>query len=1114
VLAHAAPTLGAGPDDALTIGDVQSQTARWENWTLATNVDVQCDIPICDADQNRQKLIGLINLKQGDKITSKGVAESWSRLMRTGYFRRITVRWKPVKGGRHTRMVFNCVGHVIIQDLDVVYASWASWFYPKQFVAEIRKRLPLRRGGSFPPIKSDGTFAKRDRDLIEQYETRVLDLYRRQGYLGTEVKITPSYFGPNGKKVKVAVRIKEGEQPKIGQILIKGAEGMPYWKIITQVSTGERTDFWRGFFGLFGVGRYARRTLKEELTTVEDLYRRAGWVSARVRLEPDLAERNGRVYPKVRIVEGKHLITRFDGNETLSDGELRQVLTFSESGTFDETEVLESIRKMRGLYQAAARYFVSITSVRKALGEGRFSITFKIDEGPSVYARRIRIRGNRALDERDILGEMETKGIAPDGVVNALTKSAGIVQDEKLINDLNRIRDLYKRNGMPGLKFRCANPKLGAQEWSVLRQLREQEQADTGPAIDESMFSGQFDVWSDNPLTHHCFQIISDDDPRFVNIQIDVDEGLRTVIDKIELSKIVGQMDAQMQTEARALLQEQGVMDEFGRWTRKLGFTQARLKALRGFILRYYHQNGYLSARVDSACELSSGLILKGDSCSEDRLYGLRLNRVFFEIDPGPQTLVSGILLRGNLSTKDSILRDELLLKPGQPLGSDGLFLSQANLRSLGVFSAVNIEYIGRQSEDWVATDEGLIKDRDATVVVTVEESKSKLLEAYLGLQIDSTPLEEELPVLYAVGTTIRHRNFLGRALEVGLGFSHSNRVDAVTDIQNDDSVWRTGPFFKNRRLFGTRLDLAIETLFERGRTSQRDAYQEELNAKATIGFDFYNLSYPARWGRGLRATLKTEFVQERLRPLTRAGERPLFEEPTKQVTVSPSLSWDRRDSPLHPTLGWLISAQAEFVFPELMNINELPIKATLTGQYIKSFFKRQFIIVPNLRVGAVWTDLKESELQSDFFFKAGGDGVALPIRGYEDAAVDACNGSENNGRGNYCEDVFPPGLSAEDSFAVASTIGGRSMFLGGLELRFPTFVIDDMWFAAFTDIGAVAPSWSEMSKDRIRSSVGGGLRWLLSGQIPLRLDLAYPLNRTQFSDQNLRVHLNIFYAL
>ena len=52
------------------------------------------------------------------------------------------------------------------------------------------------------------------------------------------------------------------------------------------------------------------------------------------------------------------------------------------------------------------------------------------------------------------------------------------------------------------------------------------------------------------------------------------------------------------------------------------------------------------------------------------------------------------------------------------------------------------------------------------------------------------------------------------------------------------------------------------------------------------------------------------------------------------------------------------------------------------------------------------------------------------------------------------------------------------------------------------------------MELSRFRLSVGAGLRWLVSGQIPLRLDIAYPLDTTPFSDEQLRAHLNIFYTL
>jgi outer membrane translocation and assembly module TamA len=85
---------------------------------------------------------------------------------------------------------------------------------------------------------------------------------------------------------------------------------------------------------------------------------------------------------------------------------------------------------------------------------------------------------------------------------------------------------------------------------------------------------------------------------------------------------------------------------------------------------------------------------------------------------------------------------------------------------------------------------------------------------------------------------------------------------------------------------------------------------------------------------------------------------------------------------------------------------------------------------------------------------------------------------------------------------------------LGSLEVRWPTFLIDDFWFAAFTDIGAIAPEWGVFGEDDIFPSVGGGLRWLVTGQIPLRLDIGVPLRDTGLSVREARYHLNIFYQL
>ena len=1098
---------------------VELQSRIWAGRTLAEAPTLDCDVDLCRAEPEGTALREMINLKAGQVLAIDDVKGAWNRLMRTGYFREVTPNFTVSRSeDAPIKLQFVCTGHVVITDLNIEYASWTSWFYPKQFITEIRKRLPLKRGGSFPLPRADGTYTPKDAATLKQYEDRIVSLYSQQGYLGTSVQIIPNYYGPRGKKVRVTVRVSEGNQPDMGQVLFRGADAYPYWKLVEPLSTGERADFWRELFGLFGVGKYKRKELKEDLKQVESRYRDDGWVGARVRLESEVIKEAGKVYPKVRIIEGRHLQVSFTGNRKLSDSELKEVLTFKETGAFDDTELEESKNRIREAYQAIAHYYVDVTATRERLAEGRYRIEFTIEEGPRVYIRRVDIVGNRHVSDALIKAAMETEGVAEDGVLNALALSPGIVQHAQIINDLNAVRALYQDLGLPGLQFRCANPNLTPQEWTTIRQLRRQSSEPDGPNIDPSFFNGQFDVWSANPLSHHCYEVIPDDDPRLVVLRVELNEGQQTRIGRVNLDEIIDQMDEQMQDEARLLLEKQGFLDEYGRWIGDVGFNRNRLRAVRGFLLRYLHQEGYLSATVNTECRVQRNGRVASLRCDEEDLYGLSIEEVRFQLIRGPRTQVSGILLRGNLDTSDRILMNELLMEPGQPLGSDELFLSQANLRSLGIFDAVNLQYISHDTIQENVTQSSAMRtkdsDRDATIIVTVEETPAKLLDLYFGLQYDSSTNSAELPVLYNIETTIRHRNLFGQALEAGIGANHSNSFSSPEDVYGDEAVWRAGPFLKNRRFLGTRLDLAIESLYERGQTAQGDAYRDVVTLDATVGFDFYNLSYPFRWGQGLRASLSTEFSRERVRPLSRLGERPPFGEANNSISVTPGITWDRRDSPLHPTRGWLAIAQAELLFPKLDGLDDLPFKTSLTTQYVHSFLKRRLIVVPQFRVGSVWTQRNDSDLRSGFLFKAGGDGVTLPVRGYADASIEACRATEQGRFGDLCEEVYAPGLSESDDFAVPATVGGRAMLLGGLELRFPTFVLDDFWFSAFSDFGAIAPTWRALDSSRFKTSVGGGLRWLLSGQIPLRIDVAYPLSQTPFSPQEVRFHVNIFYTL
>jgi outer membrane protein assembly factor BamA len=302
---------------------------------------------------------------------------------------------------------------------------------------------------------------------------------------------------------------------------------------------------------------------------------------------------------------------------------------------------------------------------------------------------------------------------------------------------------------------------------------------------------------------------------------------------------------------------------------------------------------------------------------------------------------------------------------------------------------------------------------------------------------------------------------------------------------------------------------MVLSFQYTRSLTEQRDQYSERYTLTGDLGYDFFHVSYPSDWGRGMRASLTTELQRERKRNLVHDGERPPFGDPVDSVTLGPGLDIDKRDSPLHPTRGWLLRQANEVLFgTSALTPDEIQpsFRETITAQYVQSFFDRRLIIAPTFRVGAVQTDKPEADLKSNFLFKAGGDGVAIPVRGYADAAIDACGGVKTDT--GFCK-------NARDVDDNPVPVGGKALIAGSLELRFPTFVVDDFWFTVFADVAAVAPDFEEMGTDRFYPSVGAGLRWLVTGQIPLRIDVGLPLRTNDLNpEREPRLHLAIFYPL
>lgn len=1089
----------------------------WEG-ALLLRVELSCDLDRCVTGRLADTLKRSLRLPLWQPLTPARLEQAFAHLQQTGLFRpdsyvlfeelpqemdKKNERERDGEQAKHISLYVCARAHSTVRSLTFQYADTVSTLYPKQFISELQKRLDIKRGGVFPT----------DPSFLREQEEQVRTLYERLGYAGTKVRIKTS-FRPNQREVDVVVLVTEGRRPKVAPPLVKQPKvggQVSYAEVAQAIAPDTFFDIWPHFFGVFGVGRYDLKLTRERAASFEAMLREDGYYAARVRAVGE-ARDQGRVRPVINVDRGPKVTVLFEGNASLSDKELTKELTFIESGAIDEVELEQSRLKIEQRYRSIAHYYVKVRASMVKEDE-QIKVTFRCDEGPQVYVGEISFQGVTLLDLEELKETMLTKGVAPRGVLATMNASAGVLQDAGLNQDLERILKRYQSEGFSRATYRCADPKRESREQWQGRLMRQQSSSERKV--------GAFDVWTSAVNEHICFQVIPDHEERaqrrFLKIVIMLAEGERTTVDQVDLTAYLQAMDDSMRADALELLKGMGFYSELNEPIKDVGLSLTKLSLLDGLILRYLRQSGHLKAKVKPLCQLATpqGGLTSPEPCDLDVFYGRRIRRLSYQVELGPRAEVDGLIIRGQLKTMRSVIERELLLQPGTPLSAEALLLSQTNLRSLGLFRSVNIESIGLGE----ATEGTRIEP--LTMVVSVEESPPWQADALLGVLLRESPLTSSLQnnlnsldLLYSSTLTIRHKNVSGRAWEIGGGVSHDNLLRTPLDVQGDSAAWGVGPFFNNPRLFGSHIQLNTSVSFEQSITAQRDAYVQRGVGKAIMTYDFYNLSYPSRWGKGLRFDLTLEGKLERKRALTVDQERRSFGATTETLSLTPRLLYDQRDNPLHPTKGFYTSLGLDALLSlddgDLTGQVSTSFRETLTAQWVRSYFKQRLILAPSIRFGAVQSSLVDAELPADFSFKAGGDGVPFPVRGYSDASIEACQGREQET--GPCSSLY-----AVSDFEQRSPmrVGGRALLNVNLEARFPTLIMPDLWGALFNDWGAVSTSLSDLDKGQLFPSVGFGLRYLVTGQIPVRLDLAYPLRETTFDPrQQLRLHINIFYTL
>jgi outer membrane protein insertion porin family len=239
----------------------------------------------------------------------------------------------------------------------------------------VRRALFLNAGQVYDPAK-----------LPEQVD-RLDKLYDKEGYFQSTVFAIEEYNEAK-REVTLNFKIQKGQTYRTRNINIEGNTGLKPKKI-------------RGIIYTFS--HYKPRALKKNLEKIQNLYKKKGWVRARVRLAGESYDYDAhKVDLDIAVRQGKRVFVRFLGNDHFMTRVLRKQITVFEDGDFDDYELEASAKRLTQFYQARGYENALVTFEREKLDEENVLVTFNIQEGQQTRVKKIEFSGNTQITDEDL----------------------------------------------------------------------------------------------------------------------------------------------------------------------------------------------------------------------------------------------------------------------------------------------------------------------------------------------------------------------------------------------------------------------------------------------------------------------------------------------------------------------------------------------------------------------------------------------------------------------------------------------------------------------------------------------------------------------------------------
>jgi len=714
------------------------------------------------------------------------------------------------------------------------------------------------------------------------------------------------------------------------------------------------------------------------------------------------------------------VIARVDikGQKIVSDATIISKIKIRSGQNYNENIVNEDIKN---LY--ATGFFETVEAEKEKIAEG-VVVIFKVKEKPVLT--KLDIEGERFIRKKKIEEVIDVK--------------VGSFVDEYKLNEVaSKIKDLYAKKGFTQSKvtydFKTDKEKNEAEvkyiieEKGVLKVRRIKIQGNktiSAGRILKLMKTRTAWLFNSGLYKEEAFK---DDIKRitdfyrqegFTDVKIDTEldfneKGLYVTISVVEGKRyhigtiqIEGYKDVSLDEIKKAMkLKTDSVYSDTALYEES-----SRMRSV-------YVDRGYIFAQIEPVT------ILNPETQKVDVTYKIVENQVAY---------IERIDIKGNIKTKDKVIRRELRVYPEERFDGKAVRKSKEKLENLGFFEEVRFD-----------TEPGT-KPEQVNLVVDVKEAKT----GHLSFGGGYSSIEE-----FVGFAEIRQKNF---------DFAN---FSTFSGAGQDLSLYASLGSLTSRY----ELSFTNPWIFDRPYSFGFDVYKKGHDQDEDVGYGYSEniTGGDIRLGKDFNDTLKGQaayrFDRVKISDVIENATSDLKDEAgiTNLSTVEFDLAYDTRDNVFSPLTGMYFTNNFQVTGGPFGGDRDF-IKYLARLSYFYPLINKS-VLEGRLRAGWAdpFSDTKKVPIYERFF--AGG---ASTVRGYQERKVG------------------PVDAATDDP------LGGEAMFVANLEYTYP--LVDFLKLATFFDAGNVWSKNSDFFSDKLYKSVGLGVR-VKTPIGPVSVDYGWPLD-------------------